>query len=254
MLRQHGARWLWMCGSIVVIVCSVCIALLSWSMQTAFAESPIQTKYLQLGGASGFLGKPVTAEKVASDGIGHYVHYLHGSIYWTPQTGAHEIHGLIREKWAERGKEKSLLKYPISDQKSTSDGAGYYNLFQGGVIYWSQTAGAHTLISPIFDKWIALGRENSYLGYLVKDDAITPDKLGHFNRFQDGSIYWTAKTGAHAVQGPIQDKWASLGWERSWLGYPTSDEQEARDGIGRISYFQHGSIYWSQTTGTIVSA
>jgi uncharacterized protein with LGFP repeats len=45
-----------------------------------------------------------------------------------------------------------------------------------------------------------------------------------FNRFQGGSICWTPHTGAHEVHGGIRQKWTDMGWERSRLGYPLSDE------------------------------
>src|SRR5262249_39819215 len=58
-----------------------------------------------------------------------------------------------------------------------------------------------------------------------------------YNHFTGGrSIYWTSTTGAHAVYGAIRDKWASMGWERSLLSYPVSDETDAGNG-GRGSYF-----------------
>ena len=40
--------------------------------------------------------------------------------------------------------------------------------------------------------------------------------------------------------------WASLGWERSRLGYPTTDEFSVTG--GRRSTFQHGYIFWNATT------
>jgi len=39
-----------------------------------------------------------------------------------------------------------------------------------------------------------------------------------------------------------------MGWERSFLGYPLSDEL-GTPGPGRFSRFQHGAIYWTPTTG-----
>jgi hypothetical protein len=58
--------------------------------------SEIDAKYAELGGPAGFLGNPVTAESICPDGVGHYRHFEHGgSIYWTPATGAQEVHGCI---------------------------------------------------------------------------------------------------------------------------------------------------------------
>ena len=76
--------------------------------------------------------------------------------------------------------------------------------------------------------------------------------VGRFNHFQGGSIYWHPDTGAHEVHGAIRDKWEELGWERSALGYPTTDERPMPDGVGRFSDFQGGSIHWHPDTGAEV--
>src|ERR1044071_2602446 len=67
----------------------------------------IGEKWQSLGGAGGILGAPTTSETGTSDGAGRYNHFAKGSIYWTPKTGAHEVHGGIADKWASMGREKS---------------------------------------------------------------------------------------------------------------------------------------------------
>src|SRR5215467_99982 len=94
--------------------------------------TPIDDKYAQLGGPSGFLGSPTIPESPTTDGIGKYRNYQNGSIYWHPQTGAHEVHGLIRAKWETLGWELSYLGYPMTDEIDTFDGAGRVSKFQGG--------------------------------------------------------------------------------------------------------------------------
>jgi uncharacterized protein with LGFP repeats len=213
--------------------------------------SDIDVKYAALGGSGGWLGPATTGELVAPDGIGHYRHYRNGSIYWSPTSGAHEIHGLIRDRWAALGWERSFLGYPLTDETTTPDGVGRYNHFQGGSIYWTPATGAHEVHGLIRAKWSSLGWERSFLGYPLTDETTTPDGIGRYNHFQGGSVYWTPATGAHEVHGSIRALWASLGWERSFLGYPTSDELSTEDGTGRYSEFQHGSIYWSPSTGAL---
>lgn len=74
----------------------------------------ITDRYRELGGEMGFLGKSTTNETTTPDGIGRYTHFLNGSIYWAPSAGAHEVSGLIRERWAELRWERGILGYPIS--------------------------------------------------------------------------------------------------------------------------------------------
>jgi hypothetical protein len=77
----------------------------------------ILQRYLALGAEASILGYPRTDETATPDGIGRYNHFQGGSIYWTPDTSAHEVHGLIRDRWASLGWERNpQLGYPISNE------------------------------------------------------------------------------------------------------------------------------------------
>jgi len=108
----------------------------SFSAPLLVLASPISDKYAALGGAGGFLGAATTTEKTAPDGVGAYQHFQGGSIYWSPSTGAREVHGLIRARWAELGWEKSWLGYPMTDEIDTYDGEGRVSKFEGGELIW----------------------------------------------------------------------------------------------------------------------
>ena len=225
----------------------------NWSIQfhEFVFQGPIRDKWNTLGGQSGFLGAPQTDDTTCPDGRGHFVHFQNGSIYWTSQTGAFSVHGLIRDKWASLGWERCVfLGYPITDETGCPDGVGRFNHFQNGSIYWAPQTGAFSVHGLIRDKWASLGWERcTFLGYPITDETGCPDGVGRFNHFQNGSIYWAPQTGAFSVHGFIRDKWASLGWEKSSLGYPTSDEQDMPGGGGRMNQFQYGRIYWQQSKG-----
>lgn len=231
---------------------AISAAVSSATANTILQIHPITAKYWSLGGASGWLGTNTTGILTCPDGIGKYQHYVNGSIYWHHATGAHEVHGLIRARWSSMGWERSLLGYPITDETKTPDGTGRYNHFQGGSIYWHPSTGAWEVHGSIRNRWASLGWEKSFLGYPLTNETKTPDGAGRYNHFQGGSIYWHPTTGAWEVHGAIRDHWASLGWERSVLGYPVSNELVVFGGAGRISHFQKGSIYWSPTQGARV--
>lgn len=77
----------------------------------------IREKYLALGAEASVLGYPRTDESGTPDGRGRFNHFQGGSIYWTADTGAHEVHGLIRDRWSALGWERNpQLGYPISDE------------------------------------------------------------------------------------------------------------------------------------------
>src|SRR6202012_2078020 len=105
------------------------------------------------------------------DGRGRSRDFQNGSIFWTPQTGAHEVHGDIRVKWAQLGGTRGFLGYPITDETGTPDGRGRYNHFQGGSIYSTPFTGAHEVHGAIRQKWAALGWEHSTLGYPISDET-----------------------------------------------------------------------------------
>lgn len=100
------------------------------------AATPISDKYAQLGGAGGFLGAPTMSESTLPDGVGKFRHYQAGSIYWHPTTGAHEIHGLIRQRWSQLNWELGYLGYPMTDEIDLADGSGKVSKFQGGQLIW----------------------------------------------------------------------------------------------------------------------
>ena len=218
----------------------------------------IRDKYFALGGAF-VLGNPVTDETTTPDGTGRFNHFSAGwSIYWTPATGAASIHGAIRDHWAAMGWERSVLGYPVTDETATPDQVGRFNHFaNNGSIYWTSATSAHAVQGAIRDHWAAMGWERSVLGYPVTDEGTTPNKIGRFSYFSGhGAIYWTASGGAWSIRGAILDKWASMGWETSVLGFPVTDEGTTPDGVGRFNHFSAnaqpsdviGSIYWTPST------
>jgi uncharacterized protein with LGFP repeats len=63
-------------------------------------------------------------------------------------------------------------------------------------------------------------------------------------------VYWSPRTGAHEVHGLIRGRWAALGWEASYLGYPTSDEFAVAG--GRRVNFERGHITFTSATGQVI--
>ena len=85
----------------------------------------IRDGYRQRGGPGGALGFPGTDEGPTFDGVGRFNHFQNGSIYWTPELGAHDIGSAIRATWAALGWERAELGYPITDQLATPDGEAF---------------------------------------------------------------------------------------------------------------------------------
>ncbi|MFJ8085727.1 LGFP repeat-containing protein [Streptomyces sp. NPDC096205] len=137
-----------------------------------------------------------------------------------------------------------------SGEGPNPDGRGSSRDFANGSIYWSSGTGAHEVHGDIRLKYAQLRGSSGFLGYPATDELGCPDGVGRFNHFEGGSIYWTPQTGSHEVHGAIRDKWASMGWETCYLGYPVSDEMGPSPDQ-RVSRFQHGDIIWSPQAGAV---
>ena len=157
----------------------------------------------------------------------------------------------IAQKYQNFSGPDGLLGNSTGPEAVAPDNLGHFQHFQGGSIYWTPATCAWEINGLIHALWASMGWERSALGYPLTDETMTPDGIGRYNHFQHGSIYWTPLTGAHEVSGLIRDRWAALGWERSELGYPISDETDEVDGSGRFSLFEHGSIHWKRATNAV---
>ncbi|QGU05717.1 alpha/beta hydrolase-fold protein [Corynebacterium comes] len=126
----------------------------------------------------------------------------------------------------------------VNNEYSVEDGVRQD--FRNGVAYWSPDTGAHALVGAINARYHHLGGPASWLGFPTTGERVTPDGAGRYVHFENGSIYWTARTGAQEIPGPIFEEWGSLGWERSDLGYPVAPPTDANG--GQAQQFQNGWI------------
>jgi uncharacterized protein with LGFP repeats len=227
----------------------------------------IHEKWRQMGFENSPLHRPTTDERGTPDGVGRFNNFLpDGIIYWSAASNAHVIYGVIYKKFRELDG-LSFLGYPIEDEWPDSDAPdGRHAHFQHGDIYYTPATGAHEVHGAIGERLRKLKTYGSYvpgygsmgqhLGYPITDETGTPDGVGRYNHFERGSIYYTPETGAWEVFDIMRDKWASLGWERSFLGYPISEEGKIflsgkiiSEVENRASNFQGGIIIWSPATG-----
>ncbi|WP_114789836.1 hypothetical protein U0035_10950 [Niabella yanshanensis] len=126
-------------------------------------------------------------------------------------------------------------------------GACWY--YSRGCLYYTPQ-GIFEIHGEIYKKWRELG--GARWGKPTTNELTCPDGKGKYNHFnhETASIYWSSHTGVFSCVGDIRQKWLSIGAEKSYLGYPTSDENDFPDG-GRVSAFQGGGIYWWPDTGAI---
>ncbi|WP_425310161.1 hypothetical protein AADG42_15945 [Ammonicoccus fulvus] len=174
-----------------------------------------------------------------------------GTVYWTPATGEHMVLGRIFDRWGTIGYENGFLGYPTSGEMCGLRGAGCWQTFQGGRMYWSLASDAHPVIGAIGEAWNRTGYENGTLGYPTSGEFCGLVGGGCFQRYQGGSFYWSPASGAQWVRGAIRDYWGTQGWERGRLGYPLTGESCATSGgtYTCVQRFQGGLVTWTAAGG-----
>jgi glucose/arabinose dehydrogenase len=223
--------------------------------------TPIDQRYATDLPIHALLGSPTSVEQ--GDSTMRWREYTGGRLYWTPAAGVHEAHGDILRSYLLAGGQVTYGA-PVTDETPTSDGNGRFNDFQNGSFYWYPGLGASGLSGDVLAKYRALGAERSILNYPVANQGTTADG-GTYAHFKGGVVYWnpgarrteyiqggsiySSGAGTFEVHGLIRQRWAGLGWERSYLGYPASDEFAIPG--GRRTNFQHGWIEVDNATGKV---
>ncbi|MFI5783975.1 hypothetical protein [Nocardia sp. NPDC051570] len=156
----------------------------------------IRDKWGQLGWENGPLKYP-TSREVPAGKPGRFNNFEGGAIYWSGNTGAHNIWGAIYGKWGEYNWENGQLGFPASDEFATrNNGAGQH--MEGGEIYFSPRTGVHPVWGAIRDQWVKAGWENGRYGYPTTDEVDggntsnnTPTGYeGKCQSFEGGIITW----------------------------------------------------------------
>jgi hypothetical protein len=192
--------------------------------RTVEVHGPIWQKWVALGGSSGFLGLPVADVQQVAGGRGEHCLFRGGEVFYSAQTGAHEVHGAIRQLYGTEGGPDGRLGFPVSDEQAIPNSLALgdrMSTFQGGVITWSPTWGAHVVSGPILVNWLLPA--NSL--FAAKDDEADAPRGGRFQEFDDGIVYWRPDYGAHAIRiSSFLTKWQSIGGINGRMGYPLSEE------------------------------
>lgn len=95
-------------------------------------------EHFEQTGAEGTWGFPVTEERDAADSpatgaAGRYQYFQNGLFLWTPQTGAHVVHGAFHDHFANNGREE-VFGYPETDE--VPHGNGVKQTFEKAIFYW----------------------------------------------------------------------------------------------------------------------
>ncbi|MDD7939268.1 N-acetylmuramoyl-L-alanine amidase [Actinomycetospora lutea] len=86
------------------------------------------------------LGEPTRVESPTADGTGRVTTFEHGTVIWSPRTGAWTVTGAIADHWRGAGAEGSPLGYPTGAEHDVPGGRA--QAFEHGALTWDRATGA----------------------------------------------------------------------------------------------------------------
>lgn len=190
--------------------------------------SAVADRYAGLGGPSGALG-PATSDEYDVPG-GRARDYRRGRVY-APEGGpASAVLGQPLPRYLALGGPGGLLGLPRSAARRA--GAGSCQSFTRGVLCWSTTTGVHEVHGSVLAAYRRTGGAAGPLGLPRSDETAVAG--GRRSRFVRGDVYWSARTGAHAVTGVLRRAYRRAGGPAGALGLGRRRARRARRPAGRV--------------------
>ncbi|MCB0914297.1 MAG: N-acetylmuramoyl-L-alanine amidase [Actinobacteria bacterium] len=204
-------------------------------------------------GVAAAIGAPTSSELPGVRPGERMQRFQRGMMHWSASTGAWEVYGGIGDRYRVLAGPNSPLGLPTSGERNGLLPGSRTNSFQGGVILWSPTTGAHDVYGAIGVRYRTLGSEAGVLGLPTSGETAGPVPGSRANTFTNGVILWSPATGAREITGTIGNAYRGLpGQVRSVLGLPRAAEEQAAVPGARKVQFAGGAMYTSPTTGTHV--
>jgi len=111
---------------------------------------------------------------------------------------------------------------------------------RGAIMYQESVGVAFEMHGAIYDLYFSSRSLTPTLGYLVSDEVDTARREGRKSLFSRGGIYWSPRTGAVPVAGPIYLEYESLG-EPEEIGLPVVPARNVSG--GREQEFQRARMF-----------
>ena len=161
--------------------------------------TPIRDLAQRLGGER-VIGPPFWGEH--AEGRGRATRFTRRDIYWSPQTGAHTVYGVLRDRLHTLQAGSGPLGFPREEQHASAVPGAIMQRFlssdgQAAALYYATATGASPVYGVIMGKYAALGSERSRLRLPVGGSFRVTG--GVAQNFQGGRVTWQAATGAYTV-------------------------------------------------------
>ncbi|NKX53139.1 LGFP repeat-containing protein [Arthrobacter mobilis] len=168
------------------------------------------------------------------------------AVYWTARTGAHavDLGHPVGWKFMVSGYELGTYGYPTSDMECGLERLGCVQTFEHGQIDQAHIAAGRKALAAKAAR-LRLEPTDRYNCTLAGDGCVR-SYISPGGRHI--SIYWSAATGARAVDmdHAVGQAFAEATYERGAYGYPVS-EMVCSAGSGCRQHFQHGTITFDFT-------
>jgi len=207
--------------------------------------------YTTGGGPTGPLGYPTRDTFTSRDGAWLVNDTQYGRLLTHKSSKkSYYLAGGIFYKHQSLGGLTGVLGRPMGNQRRAKEGRSLCQDFAKGRIYvldWNWAIVA--IHGKVYDAHQATGGVTGPLRYPLADQVASADGRGGHQSFEGGRIYHSG-AGAHALRGPILDKYLADGASASVLGYPKGGHTKVGDGAGEYVLFENGGLWSSPASGT----
>ncbi|MGG5257955.1 hypothetical protein [Phycicoccus avicenniae] len=203
------------------------------------AWGPLEKLYASMGAQGSFLGASLGPIRPAADGVGRYIAFKGGRIWYTKASGAVAMSTFADAAYAKAGG-PAALGYPKGARINGLPGTGWLHVTQKGGLVYTPGTGAWAVTGARWTLWVATKREKGVLGYPTAAVEVRADR-SWIQLFQKGCITNSTATPPAVVYGPRWTTWTALNRGTGVLGYPVADVQPLYTGAW-IQRFQRGCI------------
>lgn len=177
---------------------------------------------------------------------GHRKRFQKCDIYYSPSTGAHEVHGDIRSKYNQKGGPDSDLALPVTDETTTPDGAGKFNHFSGnGSLYWHPRTGPMEVRGGIRARWAQTGWERGEYGYPTSDEMnINQQPWQWFSDFQNGVIFFQQNAVIEPATAGLSGDQVRAAFEQAFRSRTAGDSRVQLDSVALSGVSDTSYDFW----------
>lgn len=167
------------------------------------AATAITAHYKELGGNRAPLGEPAGPATAIAGGA--YQVFDGGEIYFSDETGARVMYGVILAKYKALGG-PAALGFPTDDESDTPPAGKITDLSTkgGASIVWSPQTGAHLITGKVRQAWNASGAGRGPFGFPVTDTALKDETaMSTFAGPRGTEISWNQTTGLRTAPAAL---------------------------------------------------